>query len=202
MTRKLGAGTLCWALARACLIKGREKVAEAIVRQKMKGVRRHPARLTETLATTASVLVVCHGNIIRSAFAARFIAQALGERPSPSVSSAGLAAIPGRPPHPIAVLTATPRGIDLSRHRAAPITPAAVASAGVIFVMDVPQLVTIRRRFPEARAKTFLLSCLIADGPLEVRDPVDGDESMFQACFDHISRAVRPIVHLLAQTAP
>src|SRR2546427_512244 len=111
MTGKIGAGALCWALVRACLIKGREKVAEVIVRQKMKGVRRHPARLTETLAT-------------------------------------------------------------------------------------------IRRRFPEARAKTFLLSCLIADGPLEVRDPVDGDESVFQACFDHISRAVRPIVHLLAQAAP
>ena len=72
MTGKIGAGALCWALARACLIKGREKVAEVIVRQKMKGVRRHPARLTETLATAASVLIVCHGNIIRSACAEGF----------------------------------------------------------------------------------------------------------------------------------
>jgi hypothetical protein len=67
--------------------------------------------------------------------------------------------------------------------------------------MDVPQLITMHKRFPEARDRTFLLTCLAADAPLEISDPVDGDESRFQSCFDHISTAVRPIVHTLSTAA-
>ena len=199
--RAIGAMRLCWALTRACLSAVLTRIERFAFRRRMEWIRRHPATLSAALGSAASVLVVCHGNIIRSAFAARLLAQALGKRRVPAIASAGLAAIPGRPSHPTAVSIATPRGVDLSDHRASAITPAAVAAADVIFVMDLPQLIAIRRRFPESRGKTFLLSCLAADGPLEVRDPVDGDEPVFQACFDHISRAVRPIVNVLAQAA-
>jgi len=67
--------------------------------------------------------------------------------------------------------------------------------------MDIPQLATVRHRFPQVRHKVFLLTSLAADTPLEIRDPVDGDDSQFQACFDHISRAVRPIVNTLRPEA-
>jgi hypothetical protein len=67
-------------------------------------------------------------------------------------------------------------------------------------VMDIPQLVVMRRRFPAARNKTFLLTCLAADTALDVHDPVDGDASVFRDCYEHITRAVRPIVHVLAGT--
>jgi protein-tyrosine-phosphatase len=75
-----------------------------------------------------------------------------------------------------------------------------VAASDAIFVMDLPQLVMMRRRFPEARGKTFLLSCLAEDAPLEIRDPYAGGESDFHECFDHISRAVRPIVAVLSES--
>jgi protein-tyrosine-phosphatase len=109
--------------------------------------------------------------------------------------------MPGKPPHPTALLTAAARRVDLSSHAASPVDPGSIAKSDVIFVMDIPQLVIMRRRFPEARAKTFLLSCLAPETPLEIRDPVDGDESVFQACFDQISTAVRPVVRLLSDTA-
>jgi len=67
--------------------------------------------------------------------------------------------------------------------------------------MDIPLLVAMRRRFPQARHKTFLITCLAADAPLEIRDPVDGDDLRFQACFDHICQAVRPIVNALGPVA-
>lgn len=145
--------------------------------------------------------MVCHGNIIRSPFAARLVAQALGDHGRVSISSAGLAAISGKPPHPTAVLTATTHRVDLRNHTASPVRAETVARHDVIFVMDVPQLMVMRKRFPEARAKTFLLTCLASDAPLEIRDPVDGDELRFQVCFDHISRAVHPLVRTLCHTA-
>jgi protein-tyrosine-phosphatase len=164
-------------------------------------IRRNPAQLTATLRSARRLLVICHGNIIRSPFAARLIAQAIGDRRTLSIVSAGLEAEHGRPPHPTAVLTAAPLRVDLSGHTASRVAPETVADADAIFVMDVPQLVVMRRRFPSARRKTFLLTCLATGDALEVRDPVDGDAPVFQACYEHIVRAVRPIVQVLGEPA-
>jgi protein-tyrosine-phosphatase len=115
-----------------------------------------------------------------------------------SVASAGLEAERGRPSHPFAVQTAASRGIDLSAHAAAPLALEAVIRADVIFVMDVPQLVALKRRFPAARRKTFLLACLASDQPLEIADPVDGTPSVFHRCYDHISQAVKSLEPVFA----
>jgi glycosyltransferase involved in cell wall biosynthesis/protein-tyrosine-phosphatase len=178
----------------------RRRVRYAIERHRVSGMRRNPAQLQAILQSARRILVVCHGNIIRSPFAARLIAQAVGDRRSVSIVSAGLEAETGRPPHPTAVLTAAPRRVDLSDHTASRVTAEAVASADAIFVMDVPQLIAMRRRFPVARQRMFLLTCLAEDAALDVRDPVDGDATVFQDCYEHITRAVRPIVHGLAGT--
>ena len=178
------------------------RMRHAIERWQMNRIRRSPAALMDALKAGKNILVVCHGNIIRSPFAANLIAQALGEQAPVSIASAGLEAMPGRPPHPTALATAAARRVDLSSHAASRLEPALVAKSDVIFVMEIPQLLALRRRFPEARAKTFLLSCLAPETPLEIRDPVDGNESVFEACFDHITRAVRPVIGVLSHSAP
>ena len=82
-------------------------------------MRQNPAPLTAALRSAQRILVVCHGNIIRSPFAARLIAQvAAAVARSLSIASAGLEAEPGRPPHPTAVHTAAPLRVDLSDHAA------------------------------------------------------------------------------------
>jgi protein-tyrosine phosphatase len=150
------------------------------------------------LRSAARILIVCQGNVIRSPFAASLVAQGVASRAQVSIASAGLGAVAGTPPHPIALRLAMSRRVDLRNHTASPIGRDTVATSDTIFVMDVPQLMTMRTRFPEARAKTFLLTCLATDTPLEIRDPFAGDESHFRACFDHISRAVHPIVRVLS----
>jgi protein-tyrosine-phosphatase len=177
-------------------------VRYAIEKRRVARMRKNPAELTARLRSARRILVVCHGNIIRSPFAARLLARTIGDRQSLSIVSAGLEAEAGRPPHPIAVLTAAPLHVDLSDHTASRVAPDTVASADAIFVMDIPQLVSMRRRFPAARDKTFLLACLAPDAALDVRDPVDGDASVFQDCYEHIAQAVRPIVSVLAGAAP
>jgi L-malate glycosyltransferase len=186
-------------LTRKCVAHVRRKIEYARERRQIEDTRRNPASLIAMVRTARNILIVCHGNIIRSAFAARLMTQALGDPVAVTISSAGLEAVPGRPCHPTAVLTAAPRGVDLSRHTAAPVASQEVARADVIFVMDVAQLTAVGQRFPEARSKTFLLTCCAPDSPLEIRDPVDGDEPAFQACFDHIVSAVYPIIRVLSK---
>jgi protein-tyrosine-phosphatase len=77
------------------------------------------------------------------------------------------------------------------------LTPEDVAEADAIFVMDVDQRLAVRRMHPSAAAKTFLLASLAAGTPLEVRDPIDGDASVFQTCYEHITRAVQPLARIL-----
>jgi protein-tyrosine phosphatase len=198
---RIGAMALAVGFARKVVEYAARSTRLAIARRQVDRLRRRPAAVIAALKSGQRILVVCHGNIIRSPFAAFLIAQALGEQASVSIASAGLEAMPGRPPHPTALQKAASRRIDLSSHAASRVDAAVVARSDVIFVMDVPQLLVLRQRFPEARARTFLLSSLAPETPLEIRDPVDGDESVFEACFDHITRAAGPVIGALSHSA-
>jgi protein-tyrosine-phosphatase len=153
------------------------------------------------LLEAKQILIVCHGNIIRSPFATRLLVQAAGAGGRVSVRSGGLAARPGTRPPASALLAAARFEVSLGDHVSSAVTPEAVATSDVIFVMDVAQLVALRRRFPASRGKTFLLSSLAPRSERGVRDPVGGDESAFHACYAHISECVRPIARLIAVSA-
>ena len=199
--RRSGVTAPSGAFARRVVQYGARKIRHAAERRQVNRLRRSPAAVVDALKAGKNILVVCHGNIIRSPFAAFLLEQSLGERPRVSIASAGLEAMPGRPPHPTALRKAAERRIDLSSHAASRLERDVVQRSDVIFVMDIPQLLVARQRFPEARAKFFLLTSLAPETPLEVRDPVDGDESVFHACFDHITRAVRPLAGVLTQSS-
>ena len=200
-----GTWTICRELVTALPVyawsRGRDAVDGWRERRRMARIRRQPESVTDALRCAARVLIVCQGNIIRSPFAASLVSRGLADS-HVTVVSAGLAATAGNPPHPRALHLASTRSVDLSAHAASPLTSEAVEASDAIFVMDVPQLVMMRRRFPEARARTFLLTCLAPETPLEVRDPYAGDESQFHECFEHIARAVGPIVHALSGSRP
>jgi protein-tyrosine phosphatase len=171
---------------------------EALARRVARRDRRHPERAVLALQAASRVLILCHGNIIRSPYAERAIARALGAESRVAIRSAGLHAVQGTSSPVAPVLAAEAFQVNLRDHSASALTPEAVSDADVVFVMDVPQLAAMRRRFPAARHKTFLLSCLAPDTPLEVRDPVMGGQAICQNCFDHINRAVRPLVDALS----
>ncbi len=177
----------------------RRRLAEAVARRTARRDRRNPKRAIALLEGASRVLILCHGNIIRSPYTERVLARALGPGSGVTVRSAGLHAVEGALSPVAPDLAADTFQVDLRGHSAAVVTPDAIADADVVFVMDVPQLAAMHRRFPGARRKTFLLSCLAPDTPLEVRDPVMGGQAICQNCFDHINRAVRPLIHALSQ---
>lgn len=198
--RRAGLPALGAAFARRVFEYAVRKMHHAIERSQVNRLRRSPSAVVDALKAGRNILVVCHGNIIRSPFAAFLLGQSLGESPRVSIASAGLEALPGRPAHPTALRQAAERRVDISSHAASRVKRDVVGNSDVIFVMDIAQLLLLRQRFPEAAGKTFLLTSLAPDTPLEIRDPVNGDESVFHACFDHITRAVRPLAGVLAQS--
>ena len=126
------------------------------------------------------------------------MAQMLSARGSIRVASAGMDARPGRPPDPGAVVAASRLGVDLRDHKASAMTAEMVSGADVIFVMDMFQLVAMRKRFPPARGRTFLMATLCRDLPLEIRDPFGGDAAAIQECYACIARTVSAIVRVIA----
>ena len=196
--RLAGPGLSPWV---AALARGtRRSVAAALgssARRRMESGRREPALLKEALRSARQILVVCHGNIIRSPFAERLLAQKLEEGSPLRIVSRGLGARPGTPSPAPATLAAAGFQVDLTTHVALPVSVGDVAASDVIFVMDVAQLREMQRRYRASRGKTFLLTSLAPDWPLEVRDPFAQHDSVFQASYEHIAASVAPIARLL-----
>jgi protein-tyrosine-phosphatase len=161
-------------------------------------LRQNPAPLIRALRRARSVLVLCQGNVIRSALAGRLLSAAVGDRGDVSIRSAGLDTEAGWRAHRRVIARGEALNLDLSSHRAVPVTSALVAAADVILVMDVVQLATVTRRFFRARQRTFLLTSLAPDVPLEITDPAGRDDATVDACLDHVERALKPIIEIMA----
>jgi protein-tyrosine-phosphatase len=196
---RLGSLALSYSLIKQLIGVGVRKASSTLNRQRMESIRRDPTELLARLRRAKSVLIVCHGNIIRSPFAAYALRFVLGPSTRVSVTSAGVDALPGREAHPHALRLASALHVDMSRHAASRLSDERIDKADVIFAADLLQLTEIRRRFPVARDKTFLLACLAPRTPLEVRDPIEGDEGVFAHCFIHILDAIHPIARTLME---
>jgi protein-tyrosine-phosphatase len=194
-----GSIVLFFTLVRYAVVRARQGAIYSIARVMNSRIRRDPARLVHALREARQVLIVCHGNIIRSAFAARLMQQMFGSLGRVRFVSAGVEATPGRPSHPIALRIAARHRVDLSRHAASRVSADNVRASDVVFAVDVPQFVELRRRFPEAKDKIFLLTSLAPRTPLEIADPIFGDDHAFEACFAHITQALDPIGRVIAE---
>ncbi len=84
------------------------------------------------------------------------------------VSSAGIAALVGRPADPLAVELLAERGIDLSEHRARQLTPELIGSADLVLVMETAQQAEIERLSRAARGRVHRLGRF---GGFDVEDP-------------------------------
>jgi len=159
----------------------------------------HLARDGRTSAGTAkSFLFVCYGNLMRSPMAEAMLKHVLAERGLNGivVRSAGVHAVSGREAHAWALTVSRELQIPLDQHRAQPLTPQLVSSSDAIFVMDFENLAELETLYPNARAKTFLLSSY-ADGKQrgrEIADPyfesIEGTRrcyALLRTCIDHLA---------------
>jgi protein-tyrosine-phosphatase len=143
--------------------------------------------------------VLCQGNVSRSVFAAHVLTTALNGTRAVTIRSAGLGTQPGWRAHPRVVARCGALNIDIRSHASVPVTASMVRTADVIFVMEVAQLVDMTRRFWRARPKTFLLTTLAPDVPMDIQDPAGKPDSAVDACLDHVGHALKPVIDVLAR---
>jgi glycosyltransferase involved in cell wall biosynthesis/protein-tyrosine-phosphatase len=181
------------------LLKNRGRwVVEHLERRRAEVLRRNPTRLAKRLRAARRVLILCQGNVIRSVFAAELLSAALKGRSRVTVQSAGLATLPGWRAHARVIARCRELGIDVRGHASVAATREMVKAADVVLVMEVSQLVAMTRRFFRDRRKTFLLTCLAPHVPMEIADPAGKDDAVVDCCLDHVTRAVSPLIEVLA----
>jgi len=158
-------------------------------RRALEALRRRPA--------PAAVLVVCHGNICRSPFAAALLAADLAPA-GVRVDSAGFI-VPNRRCPPEAVTVAARRGVDLSAHRSNLLTADLVRTADLIVVTDPAQGRAIRDRFGRLPRDILVLGDVdpAATATRVIRDPVDQGVEVFEESYAQIERCVAELVRVL-----
>jgi protein-tyrosine-phosphatase len=173
------------------------RLARAYERRRMVRAARQPGELSGRIARARSIVFVCLGNIIRSAFAAELLRSRTHGRAHVRIRSAGLDATTDGPAHPTAVQCAQRFGVDLSVHRTRRLDRSDIEEADVLLAMEIDHVVEIHGRFPEYRHKVYLFGCLTDETPQDLADPVYAPKEVFEACFDRIDCGVRRIVELL-----
>jgi protein-tyrosine phosphatase len=142
------------------------------------------------------VLVVCHGNICRSPYAAGRLQVLLALHGlTAAVESAGFIG-PDRPSPGNAIATAATRGIDLKLHRSQLLTQKLIDAARLIVVMEARQAAALRLVFSTVRAPILILGDL-DPRPAEtrtVRDPALQPRAIFAESYARIDRCLETLV--------
>jgi len=142
------------------------------------------------------VLVVCHGNICRSPFAAALLSE---RAPWLEVRGAGLATDGGAPAEPGALRAARRFGVDLGTHRSRPIDGDALAWADLVLGMEGRHVAAVRALRPEAAGRAFILGEFAGRPPFLIPDPWGRPDAVFERTFRRIDAATSAVVAALEE---
>jgi protein-tyrosine-phosphatase len=150
-------------------MRGRWLLARAI--RKLRGLRASLQSRASTKAVMSTnplrrLLVVCHGNIHRSPFAAAVLGKSLAG--FSEVRSSGLHRQPGRPCPPGWLAQASACGVDLSTHLSTAIGAADLAWADAVVLMDRRNWLALTESYGDS-AKLVWLGAF--DGEGDIPDP-------------------------------
>jgi protein-tyrosine-phosphatase len=157
-----------------------------------------------------NLLFVCTGNICRSPMAEGLFRRLLRERRLPDVvqvRSAGFIAVPGNPATHLAALVAKEYGVDLSQHRAQPLTSSLIREADLILVMEPGHRWELLHHHQEIASKVFLLRHFARSGNHHraIADPYGLDLETYRSCFEEIRECVESLwewLSMLGRIAP
>jgi protein-tyrosine phosphatase len=184
-----------------------------MVAELLRAVRRAPERVLHRFRQRSAraavrgrgqaraVLVLCHGNICRSPFAARMLERALAPAGIRVLQAGFIGA--GRPAPAEAVVAARGRDLDLSQHRSRPLTSDLVRGADLVVVMDAAQRDAVCDVFGARPSEVVLLGDFDPE-PIDARaiyDPVDQPVEVFDAVYTRIARCVMELANTLVGKA-
>ena len=161
-------------------------------------VRRYAAQAVASRPRRpSSVLVVCHGNICRSPFAAVILGRWLAPA-GVSVESAGFVG-PGRRSPPEAILAANRRGVNLSTHRSSTLTSPMVRAADLVVTMDAAQARELRRRFGKPVSQVLVLGDFdpAEASPRGIEDPFGRPAAVYDRVNARIERCAAGLAEVV-----
>lgn len=128
------------------------------------------------------VLLVCTGNTCRSPLAEVILKNL---QPSWEAFSAGASPAMGQPASRGALEVARERGLDLSQHRAQPVTAELLSRAEQVWCLTEAHRQTLLRRHPEFQDKIETLASF------DIDDPVGQPLEVYRNCADQIEAALK-----------
>ena len=158
-------------------------------------LRNNPQHIRSCLQQARRLVLVCSGNIMRSAFAEAYLAKLFSsQHGGPAIISAGLDAQPGRPADRIAGNIAQNHKLSLEDHRARALATLELTENDVIFVMERTQVAEATRRYPAHASRIYLLTALNPSLPIDIVDPNGEGPATCQAIFHQIIDALEPVI--------
>lgn len=144
------------------------------------------------MAEPKKILFVCTGNTCRSAMAAAMMNDiAVKKNLNVLIDSAGVFAEPGDRASEEAVHAMAVRGIDLTEHRAKPLTQEIIDMADVVLTMTEAHKMILAQACGD---KVYTL-LEYAGGKGDIADPFGGDFEEYNAAADEIYSALVNISH-------
>lgn len=153
------------------------------------------------------ILVVCTANICRSPMAEGLLQHALAAEAAPlrglKVVSAGLAARPGEPVSENSVVALRKVGIDITGHRARPLTQAMLDGALAVFCMTRSHCAMIELQAAPAPERLHLFRAFLGAGAHdEIADPFGGSLRHYEQSRDEMVEAIPGLVAYLRSIVP
>lgn len=146
-------------------------------------------------APSKHLLFVCTGNTCRSPMAERLLVKIAREAGLPwTAASAGTQAAYGMPLSRGAAAVFAERGIDAAAHRARRVDKALLDAADAVYCLERAHRDELGVKFPDAKAKLFVLREAAGLSPADVEDPVGADAAEYRACAASIEEALAIIV--------
>lgn len=145
--------------------------------------------------STFTINFVCTGNSCRSPIAEGLLKKfAAEQQPDESVRviSSGISAVDGMPASEGAIKMLEQREASLDEFHSQQLTEALAEDSDLLIVMEQFHREYIEESFPTCADKVRLLGqFLYPNGPLEIPDPVGGDDTVFESVTAMIEDAIR-----------
>jgi protein-tyrosine-phosphatase/predicted ATP-grasp superfamily ATP-dependent carboligase len=173
------------------------KVQNGQIRRRL--LRRHHSLLQRLAAAGGprKIVFLCYGNICRSPLAAKLAEQRVSGM---GIESAGFHASVGRCSPEKMLRVGSSFGLDLSAHRSARVTSEMLKDADLVIAMDVKNLNSLQRDFPEAQARTTLLGLFGSQPTLEIADPYLVEEAITQKISEQVRYGVDGLTRWIANS--
>ena len=145
-----------------------------------------------------NVLFVCTGNICRSPMAEYLFLSRMGPDAPWKAHSAGLAAVDGLAASRAAIEVMDEVGVNIRKHSSRELTNELIDEATIILVMTGAHAAELKRRFPKARDRVYLLGSFNKNAKEnEISDPVGSSLEIYRRTMNDITGCLDGLIRYL-----